>query len=218
MGLLKLLSYPPIIVVSVNGSILFSAYYSVNVTLPSLLIQNYGFSTAEVGLAYLAPGLCLVAGSLISGRVSDYHRARFLKRNAESSLIPERRLHLQIFGMMLSLSGVLMFGWFCHFRIHVATVLVSASLVSFGMTWVFITTTSYLTESFKSLPSTLVALAGLFRNPGAAVASAVVVPLGDKMGIGWYFTGMALVEVLCMASILMLMVYGKQMRMKFERK
>lgn len=45
------------------------------------------------------------------------------------------------------------------------------------MTWVFITTTAYLTESTPTNPATLVALAGLFRNPAAAIAviAAVVV-------------------------------------------
>ena len=84
------------------------------------------------------------------------------------------------------------------------------------MTWVFITTTSYLTESFKETPATLVALASLFRNPAAAVSAVVVRPLTAKMGIGWCFTGLALVEFACVASILYLMVYGKSMRTRFE--
>lgn len=85
------------------------------------------------------------------------------------------------------------------------------------MTWVFITTTSYLTESFKNTPATLVALASLFRNPAAAVAAVVVRPLYERMGIGWCFTGLALVELVCVALILWLMVKGKAMRESLER-
>ena len=85
------------------------------------------------------------------------------------------------------------------------------------MTWVFITTTSYLTESFKETPATLVALASLFRNPAAAVSAVVVKPLTDKMGIGWCFTGLALMEFICVGLIYYLMVYGKGMREKYER-
>ena len=87
---------------------------------------------------------------------------------------------------------------------------------AFGMTWVFITTTSYLTESFHKTPATLVALAGLFRNPAAAVAAAVVNPLVDRMGIGWCFTGLSLLEFGCVLSILFLMVRGKELRRKLE--
>ncbi|MCJ1257911.1 Dityrosine transporter 1, partial [Lignoscripta atroalba] len=194
LSLVKLLQYPPITIVSLNSAILFAAYYAMAVTFPLFLEGIYGFTTAEVGVAYLAPGLSLVLGSLTSGRISDYHRSLYVKRNPDAPPHPERRLHLQIPGMLVSLSGILMYGWLCHFHVHVASVLVASALAAFGMTWVFITTTSYLTESFHKTPATLVALAGLFRNPAAAVAAAVVNPLVDRMGIGWCFTGLSLLE------------------------
>jgi predicted MFS family arabinose efflux permease len=56
LGLLKLLRYPPIVIVSLNGAILFAAYYALNVSYPTFLEETYGFSTTEVGIAYLAPG------------------------------------------------------------------------------------------------------------------------------------------------------------------
>ncbi|ERF73022.1 hypothetical protein EPUS_07116 [Endocarpon pusillum Z07020] len=56
LGLLKLLRYPPIVIVSLNSAILFAAYYAMNVTYPTFLEDIYGFSTTEVGVAYLAPG------------------------------------------------------------------------------------------------------------------------------------------------------------------
>ena len=69
-----------------------------------------------------------MAGSLISGRVSDYHRSQYLKHNLNSSPHPEHRLNLQIPGMLISLSGILMFGWFVHFHIHVAAVIISTAI------------------------------------------------------------------------------------------
>ena len=56
LGLLKLLRYPPLVIVSGNNALLFAAYYAVNVTLPTYLESDYGFTTTEVGIAYLAPG------------------------------------------------------------------------------------------------------------------------------------------------------------------
>lgn len=153
---------------------------------------------------------------MISGRISDYHLRTYNKLHPDNPAHPERRLHLQIPGIFVSLSGVLMFGWLSHFHIHVSSVIISSSIAAFGMTWVFITTTAYLTESTKNTPATLVALAGLFRNPAAAVASAVVEPLIGKMGIGWCFTGLAFVELACIASSLWLLLKGKQMRRRLE--
>lgn len=218
LSLLKLLRYPPIVVVSLNSALLFAAYYAINVTYSRFLGDVYGFSTTAIGCAFLAPGFCLVAGSLISGRVSDYHRSQYVKSNPDTPPHPEHRLHLQIPGVLISLSGILMYGWFVHYRIHVASVIVASSLAAFGMTWVFITTTSYLTESFKKTPATLVALASLFRNPAAAVSAVVIDPLISRMGVGWCFTGLAILEISCVAGIAWLMVAGKDMRRKMESK
>jgi MFS family permease len=216
LSLMKLLQYPPIVIVSLNSALLFAAYYAINVTYTRFLTDYYGFSSTAVGCAYLAPGFSLVAGSLISGRISDYHRSTFVKNNSNDLPHAEHRLHLQIPGVLISLSGVLMYGWFVQFHIHVASVIVAASMAAFGMTWVFITTTSYLTESFKNTPATLVALASLFRNPAASVAAVVIDPLISKMGIGWCFTGLAFVELGCVGSVAFLMVAGKGMRGKLD--
>lgn len=159
-----------------------------------------------------------MAGSVISGRISDYHLRTYNKQHPDNPAHPERRLHLQFPGIVVALFGVLMFGWLSHFHIHVSSVIIASSIAAFGMTWVFITTTAYLTESTKTSPATLVALAGLFRNPAAAVAAAVVEPLIGKMGIGWCFSGLAFVELACVASSLWLMVMGKEMRRRLEER
>ncbi|KAF2201236.1 MFS general substrate transporter [Delitschia confertaspora ATCC 74209] len=218
LGLIKLVRYPPIVVVSINGALLFASYYAINVTISRYLKDQYGFSTTEVGVAYLAPGLSLISGSLISGRISDLHRAYYTKSNPKNPPHPEHRLHLQIPGVLVSLSGVLMYGWFVHFHLHVSSIIIASSIAAFGMTWVFITTTSYLTESFRERPATLVALASLFRNPAAAVAAAVIEPLVRRMGVGWCFTGLALMELLCVAGLICLIYWGKSMRERLERR
>lgn len=73
-------------------------------------------------------GLSLMAGSLISGRVSDYHRSLLVKKNPDETPHPERRLHLQIPGMLVCMSGILMYGWFAQIHIHVAAVIVSTAI------------------------------------------------------------------------------------------
>ena len=84
-------------------------------------------------------GLSLVAGSLISGRVSDYHRRHFTKENPGSIPHAERRLHIQIPGMLVSLSGVLMYGWFVDKHIHVAGVIISTSIGTIVTPFPFVT-------------------------------------------------------------------------------
>ncbi|KAI9676078.1 MAG: Dityrosine transporter 1 [Caeruleum heppii] len=56
IGLFKLLREPPLLFLSLNSALLFAAYYAMNVTLSPFLQTEYGFSAAEAGVAYLAPG------------------------------------------------------------------------------------------------------------------------------------------------------------------
>ena len=43
---------------TVNMALVFGSYYSVVVSFPTLLEDEYGFNMVQIGLAYLAPGEC----------------------------------------------------------------------------------------------------------------------------------------------------------------
>jgi len=70
----------------------------------------------------------------------------------------------------------------------------------FGMTWVFVATTAFLTECVKQQAAGAFALGNLLRNPGAAVAAVVIQPLVNKMGVGWCFTGLAIMDLILVGS------------------
>lgn len=215
-GYLKLMAYPPVLLVSINAGLLFATYYGLVVTLSQKLTHDYGFTTAQSGAAFLAPGCSLILGSLTSGRISDKLRKIKKERHPDVEIIPENRLPIQIFGVILSMVGILGYGWMIHFHLHVAGVLIFAFLAGFGMTWVFVTNTTYLTECSPGLPASLVAIASFFRNMGAAIASVVIDPLVKKMTFGWCFTGLALIDLFSVAMVIALMVKGPEWRKKLE--
>ena len=155
-------------------------------------------------------------GSLSSGRISDRLRARAKARHPSGKVIPEQRLPLQIFGVILSMAGILGYGWMIHFHLHVAAVLVFSFMAGFGMTWVFVTNTTYLTECSPGLPASLVAIASFFRNMGAAISSVIIDPLISKMTFGWCFTGLALIDLFSVFLVIALMVKGPVWRERLE--
>lgn len=145
-------------------------------------------------------------------------RRKHKERHPEGKVIPEQRLPIQIFGVILSMMGILGYGWMIHFHIHVAAVLVFAFMAGFGMTWVFVTNTTYLTECSPGMPASLVAIAAFFRNMGAAISSVVIDPLIKKMTFGWCFTGLALIDLASVLMVIALMVKGPQWREELEAK
>lgn len=210
--------YIPVTLVSINAGLLFATYYGFAVTYSKYLKESYGFSTAEVGAAYIVPGISLVSGSLISGRLSDYLRKKAKAQHPDGKVIPEQRLPVQIFGVIVSMVGILCYGWMLDKHVHVVSVMVFGFLAGFGMTWVFIVNTTYLTECSPGLPASLVAIASFFRNAGAAISSVIIEPLIQKMGVGWCFTGLALIDLFGITMVIVLMMKGPTWREKLELK
>ncbi|KAH8657509.1 major facilitator superfamily transporter [Tricladium varicosporioides] len=205
IGYWRLFRYPPIGIVSFNSAMLFSSYFAIAVHLPVALEKTYHWSTLAVGFAYLAMGIAMIIGSLCSGHFSDWRRARAVKASPTGDVDPEHRLVDQIWGVVICASGVLLFGWFVNYAIHPAAVLVAMFLTGFGMTWVFIATTAFLTECVKQQAAGAFALGNLLRNPGAAIAAVVIEPLITKMGVGWCFTGLAIMDLVLVGSAVIIL-------------
>ncbi|KAK3905235.1 hypothetical protein C8A05DRAFT_30970 [Staphylotrichum tortipilum] len=68
------------------------------------------------------------------------------------------------------------------------------------MNWVFVTTTAFLTECVAQQAAGAFALGNMLRNPGAAVAAVLVPTLVSKMGSGWCFTGLAVLDLVVVGS------------------
>ena len=83
--------------------------------------------------------------------------------------------------------------------------LLTSSAAGFGMTWVFVTSTAFLTECVPKSTAGVVALGNLLRNPAAAIAAVVIEPLISRMGLGWCFTGLALLDVFYVGSAVLIL-------------
>jgi uncharacterized membrane protein len=57
---INLLIQPTQFIVFVNGALSFAGLYLIYVSFPDVWAEKYGFSTAEVGYAYLSPGMLLL--------------------------------------------------------------------------------------------------------------------------------------------------------------
>lgn len=68
------------------------------------------------------------------------------------------------------------------------------------MNWVFVATTAFLTECMAQQAAAAFALGNMLRNPGAAVAALILPSLVQKMGSGWCFTGLALLDLVAVGS------------------
>ncbi|KZF20228.1 MFS general substrate transporter [Xylona heveae TC161] len=212
----NLLRYVPTLLVCIDNALLFGGYYAFTVDFARTLEQKYLFNQIQIGASFIAPAGGMILGSLISGKLSDKMRAKFVKQSQSSEAAPERRIHSQIFGILISIAGFLMYGWFTRFHIHISSVLISTILAGFGMTWVFATSSAYLTECAPRQAASLVAVNGVFRNAAAAISSAVEGPVVTAIGTGWTFTIVALMYLVVVGIIIYLIRTGASWRRKRE--
>ncbi|KAH6612192.1 major facilitator superfamily domain-containing protein [Chaetomium sp. MPI-SDFR-AT-0129] len=199
-GYWRLFIYPPIGIVSFNTALLYSTYFAISVELPIELSARYGWSSAAVGAGFLAVGVAMIIGSLCGGRFSDWRRARAAESAPDGKVDPEFRLADQIWGVLVCVAGCVMYGWLLQYSCHPATVLFATFLTGFGMNWVFVTTTAFLTECVAQQAAGAFALGNMLRNPGAAIAAVLIPTLVSKMGTGWCFTGLAILDLIFVGS------------------
>ncbi|KOC11630.1 bicyclomycin resistance protein [Aspergillus flavus AF70] len=204
-GYWHLFTYPPIGIVSVNTAILYSSYFGIAVQLPTALENVYHWNSTEVGAGYVAVGIAMVVGSIAGGRWSDWRRARMVNALGEDKVTPEARLRDQIGGILLCAAGFAMFGWFVDRAIHPAAVLFSTFLVGFGMSWIFVTTNAFLTECIRQQAAQAFALGNMLRSPAAAVTAAIIHPLTVRMGWGWCFTGLSILNFVLVGSAMVIL-------------
>ncbi|KAL4912120.1 major facilitator superfamily domain-containing protein [Aspergillus aurantiobrunneus] len=197
-------------IVFMNGALSFAGLYLMYVSFPDVWGQQFGFSTQEVGYAYLSPGIALFLASLATGRFSDWHRRRLVARNPDTKIKPETRLPIQIVGFVISAAGKVMYGWFTRYHLHSVAGLVASALAGIGTAVIFVTSTSYQTECAPAQSATIVALAGLLRNIAAAIAALIVDGLVQGMGYGWCFTGLGILDVVCVAGIGVIIWSGRE--------
>ncbi|KAI8625967.1 major facilitator superfamily domain-containing protein [Xylariaceae sp. FL1651] len=206
--LLTLLTFVPNLIVTVGSGLQFSGLYCIYITFPRVWQERYGWSGSETGYAFLVPAVFLLISSLLVGRLSDMTYRRFKAQNDGRSPPPEKRIDMQIWGYLLGAAGKVMFGWFVYKSYHPVAALVASAVASIGTGLVMVTSTAYQTECQPGATASLVALAGLLRNLGSAISAAIIDNLLRDLGIGWFFTGLALLDFAWTGGIIYIRLRG----------
>ncbi|KAF2269135.1 MFS general substrate transporter [Lojkania enalia] len=214
----QLLQYPPYLIVSVNGALQFAGLYVIYITFPKVWQVKFGFSTAEVGYAFLVPGFGLFIASIVFGRLSDIMRAKAIKNSSDGGIAPERRLPIQIVGFVVGAGGKVMYGWCSQYNVHPVGGLFGSMFAAIGVAIIFVTSTSFQTECDPSQAASLVALGGLLRNIAAAIGAATIDSLVKKMGYGWCLVGLAALDLICILGIILITTKGAKFREQLDLK
>ena len=63
------------------------------------------------------------------------------------------------------------------------------------MSWVFVATTAFLSDCVPQQAAGAFALGNMLRSPAAGVAVLITPSLISRMGIGWFFSGLCILDL-----------------------
>lgn len=209
-----LLTSPNLVLVAFgSGSIVWNQY---GLLTPIRYVLNPRFNLTtptQSGLFYLAPGLGYVVGTLGGGRWADYIVKRWVgKRNGER--VPEDRLRSCITSLALVLPGsILIYGWSVEKAVGgIPLPVVFMFVQGVAQSFCFPSLNTYCLDVVQARSAEAVAGNFMVRYLFGAVASAVVLPVVESIGVGWFCTISAVLMVLGGVGICAVVRWGRDWR------
>ncbi|KAF4991119.1 hypothetical protein FDECE_14147 [Fusarium decemcellulare] len=127
---------------SLFGSVVFSYFYVVAVTLPNILEDLYGLSPAATGSAFFANALGSLIGILFCRASVDKIYIKLRAANNGIGL-PEYRLPISIMGSLTLAPAVVLYGWCAEYILSLSLVLLSVIWIRLSLMLAFLPIMAY---------------------------------------------------------------------------
>lgn len=183
----------------------YAVWYCVQTSIPPIYKNVYHFSELQVGLAYLTGGAGTVLGGYANGKLMDWNY-RVVARKIGHTIdkvsgddlkhFPIERARARGGRYLLAtytcaLAG---YGWSVMAQTSAAVPLVLQFVLAALCTCFQQTFNALLVDIHPESPSTAAASSNITRCALSAVAVAVLQPLVNAMGRGWFFTFLAVLS------------------------
>lgn len=183
----------------------YAVWYCVQTSIPLIYKDIYGFNEFEIGLCYLTGGAGTVLGGYANGKLMDWNYKTTAKAIGHSidkvsgddlKHFPIERARARgswhLLGVYICALGG--YGWSVQAHAHESVPLILQFVLAALCTCLQQTFNALLVDVFPASPSTAAASSNITRCALSAVAVAVLQPLVNAMGRGWYFTVLAILS------------------------
>ena len=209
--------------------LLLAVHYIVLAAIPSEYEEIYGFDQIKIALVYLPYGFGSVLSAFTTGRLVDWNYRRHAKRldfplvfnkQVDLSNFPIERARIEIALPLLYFGSamIIVYGWLLNAQVHLAGPLVLLFFIGWSIFAIYQVTSILVIDIYPEKPATATAANNLVRCLFSAGATAVVVPMLDRLGRGWTYTLTALLFVALSPMLLALMSYGPGWRREGKSK
>ncbi|KAI9689750.1 MAG: hypothetical protein M1822_009632 [Bathelium mastoideum] len=201
----------------------YCGFYSTAALIPSQFGTIYGFNQIQIALCYLPLGCGCLLAAFVRGKIIDsrykVHAKRLgmpleFNRRVDLSNFPIERARLEVAIPTLALGSVCMigFGWMVQYKVNLSGPLIFLFVIAFCFSASLNTVSVLLVDIYPGKAGTASAANNLVRCWLGAGATSGVVPLINRIGIGWTTTFFALLVVVFSPILWYIMKNGPKWR------
>lgn len=181
---LRILVQPIVLTMSTYQAILFATTYSIYTNMQPIYQGLYNFTTEQVGLLYLGPGLgFLFAVWFLVPRIDTIYNALAARNNGKGR--PEFRLPLANIGSIFIPTALFWFAWTVEFHKPWPVSIVSTFFYGIGQVTILNCTTNYYIDCFEKYAASAIAAGAVFRSLIGGIIPLFAPAMFEKLGYGW---------------------------------
>ena len=199
------------------------SYYATITLIPSQFGTIYGFNQIQIALCFLPMGCGSLLAAFVRGKIIDsrykVHAKRSgmpldFNRRVDLSNFPIERARLEVAIPTLALGSacIIGFGWMVQYKVNLSGPLIFLFVIGFCISASLNTVSVLLVDIYPGRAGTATAANNLVRCWLGAGATSGVVPLINRIGIGWTTTFFGLLVVVFSPILWYIMKNGPNWR------
>ena len=226
-----------LMVLSAFGALVFSYFYTIATTMPTVLEDVYSFEPGTTGSAFLAngefmlpflppsancstdadsPGFGTLIGVTICRLSLDRIYVRLAAANTDGVGLPEYRLPLTIVGIFTRPGGVALYGWCAEHHLPLPLFLFSVVCIRVSMMLAFVPIMPYVVDACGVYAASALTGVIVTRCLTGAFLPLLTAAMVRHLGYGWGFSVLAMVNVVFGLIPIALLRYGPTWRQSSE--
>lgn len=212
-----------------TASLTYSGFYATATAMPAQFSQRYGLKEWEIGLMFLPLAVASIMAAAVAGPLMNWNYRRHCNRldipfdrtkQHNLSDFPIERVRMQVGLPLLALGGVSLvaWGWAMQCKAHLAVMAVLATFMCMGMVGFNQTINVLLVDIHSGKPGSATAANNFTRCLLGAGSTAAIEPMMDAIGVGWSFTIMGSLYIVCAPVLVLVMKRGMEWRAQLRAK